>query len=289
MSATRRPVPRFGHGSRVPGWDEAVDLTKDPATVPDPALTPVPPGLRAEIEAAMAKYPDRRSAAIPALHAAQGVYGWCSPQAIEEVASVMELTPAYLTAVATFYDMFSTVPKPRNDVYVCTNISCSLVGADEFFEAMLAAAEGDPDVDVRSFECLGACDIAPMASVNGEYVGPLALDDAERIVEDLRAGRAVLEHKQLRYRRSADPEVAEEETDFGPPDRDTTEMADTAGLGPEGDAEDRAGPTAAIEMTTDQLEEHPEPEKATDEETHAADQDPGEGEEGSPRAMEEGQ
>ena len=64
----------------------------------------------------MAKYPDRRSAAIPALHAAQEVYGWCSPQAIDEVASVMALTPAYLTSVATFYDMFSTVPKPRNDV-----------------------------------------------------------------------------------------------------------------------------------------------------------------------------
>ena len=71
MSATRRPVPRFGHGSRVPGWDEAVDLTKEPATVPDPATTPVPPGLKETIEAAMAKYPDRRSAAIPALHAAQ--------------------------------------------------------------------------------------------------------------------------------------------------------------------------------------------------------------------------
>ena len=280
MSSGRIPVPRFGHGSRVPGWDEAVDLTKDPAvvpdpaTIPDPANTPIAPGLKATIEAAMAKYPDRRSAAIPALHAAQEVHGWCSPQAIEEVASVMALTPAYLTAVATFYDMFSTVPKPRNDVYVCTNISCSLLGADEFFEAMLAAAEGDPDVNVKAFECLGGCDIAPMASVNGEYVGPLELDDAARIVEDLHAGRAVLEHKQLRYRRCADPEVAEEETDFGPPDSETTEMADTAGLGPEGDTEDRPGPTAAIEMTTEQLEEHPEPEKAVDDDEHAAGQGP---------------
>jgi NADH-quinone oxidoreductase subunit E len=208
----RRPVPRFGHGSRVPGWDEAVDLTKGPANVPDPATTPVPPELRAEIEASMAKYPDRRSAAIPALHAAQRVHGWCSPEAIDQVAAVMQLTPAYLTSVATFYDMFSTVPKGRHDVYVCTNISCSLRGADEFYEAMVAAADGDPELNVRSFECLGACDIAPMASVDGEYVGPLVLDDAARIVEDVRAGRAVLEHKQLRYRRSADPEVAGDET-----------------------------------------------------------------------------
>jgi NADH-quinone oxidoreductase subunit E len=249
---TTAPVPRFGHGSRVPGWDEAVDLTKDPATIPDPATTPVPPQLRERIAQAMAKYPDRRSAVIPALHAAQEEHGWCSPEAIRQVAAVMQVTPAYLTSVATFYDMFSTVPKPRHDVFVCTNISCSLRGADEFFQAMLAAAADDANVSVRSFECLGACDIAPMASVDGEYVGPLEPDDAQRIVDDVRAGRSVLEHKQLRYRRSADPGVAEEATDFGPPDRATTDMADIAGLGPEGENVDRPGPTAPIELATDE-------------------------------------
>jgi NADH-quinone oxidoreductase subunit E len=205
----RVPVPRFGHGSRVPGWDEAVDLEKPPAPVPDPATTPVPAALRSEIEGAMAKYPDRRSAAIPALHAAQNLHGWCSPEAIQQVACVMQLTPAYLTSVASFYDMLELQPRPKHDdVYVCTNISCSLRGADEFYEAMLAAASEYPDVHVKSFECLGACDIAPMASVNGEYVGPLEPDDAGRILEDLAARRPVLEHKQLRYRRCADPEVA---------------------------------------------------------------------------------
>jgi NADH:ubiquinone oxidoreductase subunit E len=203
-----QPVPRFGHGSRVPGWDDAVDLTKDPAVVPDPATTPVPDDLRRTIEAAMARYPDRHSAVIPALHAAQEIHGWCSPAAIDQVACVMQLTPAYLTSVATFYDMLETQPRPpHNDVYVCTNISCSLRGADELYEAMIAAAAEDPDVHVRSFECLGACDIAPMASVNGEYVGPLDNDDAGRIVEDLRAGRPVLPDKQLRHRPSADSEA----------------------------------------------------------------------------------
>ena len=64
-------VPRFAHGSRVPGWDDAVDPAKDPAPVPDPASVDVPDELRAEIEGHMAKYPDRRSATIPALAAAQ--------------------------------------------------------------------------------------------------------------------------------------------------------------------------------------------------------------------------
>jgi NADH-quinone oxidoreductase subunit E len=215
----RIPVPRFGHGSRVPGWDDAVDLTKDPATIPDPATTPVPDDLRREVESAMAKYPDRRSATIPALHAAQAVHGYCSPQAIEQVAAVMQLTPAYLTSVASFYDMLELQPRPKHDdIYVCTNISCSLLGADELFDAMVAAAAEDQTVHVSSFECLGACDIAPMASVNGEYVGPLEPDDAQRILEDLRAGRPVLAEKQIRYRRCVDPGAAAEipPTETGP-------------------------------------------------------------------------
>jgi NADH:ubiquinone oxidoreductase subunit E len=250
---TSGPVPRFGHGSRVPGWDESVDLTKPPATIPDPATIEVPQGLREAIEAAMAKYPDRRSAVIPALHAAQQVHGWCSPEALAQVSAVMQLTPAYLTSVATFYDMFWDQPTPRNDVFVCTNISCSLRGADEFFEAMKDAAENSDDVYVRAFECLGACDIAPMASVNGEYVGPLTTDDARQIIEDLHAGRPVLEHKQLRYLKCADPGVEEAGTDFGPPDE--MPKADTAGLGPGGDPVDRPGGTAPIEMRTEEAAE----------------------------------
>jgi NADH-quinone oxidoreductase subunit E len=246
-------VPRFGHGSRVPGWDEAVDLTKPPATVPDATTTEVPSQLRATIEQAMAKYPDRRSAAIPALHAAQELHGWCSPEAIQQVAAVMQLTPAYLTSVATFYDMFAMAPKPKHDVFVCTNISCSLRGADDFYEAMIAAAAQSDEVGVRSFECLGACDIAPMASVDGEYVGPLTSEDAAQIVEDLAAGRPVLEAKQLRFRKCVDPEVAGGAKEFGPPPSEAP-RADTAGLGPQGDTVDRPGPSAPIEIPREQAE-----------------------------------
>jgi NADH-quinone oxidoreductase subunit E len=202
-------VRRFEHGSRVPGWDSSVDLTKDPAVVPDPASTPVPADLRAEIEGYMARYPDVRSAAIPALHAAQRVHGWCSPTAIEQAACVMRLTPGYLSSVATFYDMFETVPKGEHTVYVCTNISCSLRGGDQIYEAMLSAGGDDPSFNIRSFECLGACDIAPMASVNGTYVGPLEEADCATIVEDLRAGREVLDAKQLRHRAAAGTRPAE--------------------------------------------------------------------------------
>ncbi len=196
-------VKRYAHGSRVPGWDDAADLTKDPAVVPDPATTPVPAYVRTAIEALMAKYPDLRSAVIPAMKIVQREHGWLSPTAMEQCACVMRLTPAYLISVASFYDMFELRPKGANDVYVCTNISCSLLGADELFARMKDVLGTDPDFNVRAFECLGACEIAPMASVNGTYVGPLELDDCERIRDDVKAGGEVLEGKQLRHRKAA--------------------------------------------------------------------------------------
>ncbi|HXC23341.1 MAG TPA: NAD(P)H-dependent oxidoreductase subunit E [Solirubrobacteraceae bacterium] len=161
--------------------------------------------LREEIEAHMALYPDSRSAALPALEAAQRVHGWCSPEAIEQVAEVMGVTPAYLAAVATFYDMLETEPVGRHSIYVCTNISCSLRGADALHAAVSDAAGDDPDFNVRSFECLGACDIAPMASVDGVFVGPLTLEDVPQLLDDIRAGRPVLPDKQLSARLVADP------------------------------------------------------------------------------------
>ncbi len=202
---TSSKVNRYEHGSRVPGWDEAADLEKDPAGVPDPALVEVPAHLRAEIEAAMARYPDRRSAALPALAAAQREHGWCSPAAIEQVACVMRLTPAYLSSVASFYDMFEQQPVGPHKVYVCTNISCSLRGADELYDAIERAAGEDPDINVRHFECLGACDIAPMVSVDDVYYGPLALADATRLIDDLQAGREPIPELALARLRSADP------------------------------------------------------------------------------------
>jgi len=200
MSTPEIHVQRFARGSRVPGWDEAADLDKDPAGLPEPATTPVPDELRETIEAAMARYPDRHSAVIPALWAAQERYGWCSPEAVEQVACVLRATPAYVTAVATFYDMFEQRPVGRNHIFVCTNISCSLCGADELYAAFQDAAGEDADFNVRHFECLGACDIAPMASINGEYVGPLEPDDAQRVVDELRAGQKPLPEKWLRNR-----------------------------------------------------------------------------------------
>ena len=134
------------------------------------------------------------------------MHGWCSQEEIEQVACVMGVTPASLDALATFYDMLETEPVGAHAIYVCTNISCSLCGADALYEAMRDAAGEDAALNVRSFECLGACDIAPMASVDGVYVGPLEIGDVPRLLDDVRAGRPVLVEKQLLGRACADPQ-----------------------------------------------------------------------------------
>lgn len=204
-------VTRFSHGSRIPGWDEAVDLEKDPSVVPDPATTPVPDALRAEIEREMSVFTagHRSAAIIPALYAVQRRYGWCSPEGIEQAACVLGLTPGEIAAVATFYDMFETRPVGRHTIYVCTNISCSLCGADDLYAAFREHAGDDPDFNLRAFECLGACDIAPMASVDGSYVGPIEAAEVPVLLAQVRAGEEPLPDKQLRRRPSADPDATE--------------------------------------------------------------------------------
>jgi NADH-quinone oxidoreductase subunit E len=195
-----------------PGWDDAVRLEDDPATIPDPADVEVPAALRAAIEAHMAKYPDRHSAALPALGAAQEQHGWCSPEAIAQVAAVMQVTPAYLSSVATFYDMLRTRPLGRRYLYVCTSVACYGRNAKAVFDAIAdqAREQGLEDVQVREFECLGACDMAPMASVDGRYVGPLDLSDAGELVSAMKEGRQPLPGRGLEdsdYRLPWDPEV----------------------------------------------------------------------------------
>ena len=103
----------------------------------------------------------------------------------------MQVTPAYLSAVATFYDMLRTQPAGSRYVYVCTSVACHLSNAKAVYDAIAEQAreQGLEDVEVREFECLGACDLAPMASVDGRYVGPLSTEDAGELVAAVKEGR----------------------------------------------------------------------------------------------------
>jgi NADH-quinone oxidoreductase subunit E len=186
------PVDPAVREGRVPG--------RSPEEIPELHEVGCPPELRERIEALMGRYPDRRSASIPALWAVQELYGWCTPEGIRQAAAVMRVTPAYLESVASFYDLLHTSPVGSHRIEVCTNISCWMRGGDRLLDAFEAAAAGDEDFFVTGFECLGACDIAPMASIDQRYYGPLEAAEAGTAIEQLRAGGEVLPEKALAKR-----------------------------------------------------------------------------------------
>ena len=194
---------------------------EDAERIPELHEVDVPPELQETIEQAMGRYPQLRSASIPALWAVQRHYGWCTPDGIRQAAAVMGVTPAYLQSVASFYDLFRLEPTAKHRVLVCHNISCWMQGADdillEFCEASGAdhheaehdgANSPDGEIFVKGFECLGACDIAPMASIDEQYYGPLEPGDAAQIVARLKRGEDPAPGKDLRKRRTAgDPDT----------------------------------------------------------------------------------
>src|SRR2546428_1818246 len=93
--------------------------------------------LRDEIREAAAAYPDSRSGVMNGLRLAQERHGWLPPEALREVADALELTPAHVQAVASFYDMYHLAPAGRHMVEVCTNLSCALVGAQAVLDAFV--------------------------------------------------------------------------------------------------------------------------------------------------------
>jgi len=203
----------------------------------------VPASLRTEIERLMSLYPDRHSATLPALGAAQKVHGWCSPEAIRQVAAVMQVTPAYLSSVATFYDMLRTERPASGYVYVCTSVACHVRNARRVYRALAdeAEAQGLDELDLREFECLGACDMAPMASFDGRYVGPMTEEDAPEALRQLKAGETVLPGRGLEDPGYAVPDPAPQPDE--PPEHPKVEPA--GGAWPEADQQDpppAAGP-----------------------------------------------
>jgi NADH-quinone oxidoreductase subunit E len=146
-----------------------------------------------EIQKTAARYPQRRSAVMPALRLAQDRYGWLSPDALREVADALDLTPAYCKAVASFYDMYHLEPVGRHLVEVCTNVSCALVGAQQVLEAFeegfgVHAGETteDGEVTLRTIECAGGCGWGTVVAVDHRYREPVRPEDVPGIVEEVR-------------------------------------------------------------------------------------------------------
>ncbi|MDX1502624.1 MAG: NAD(P)H-dependent oxidoreductase subunit E [Thermoanaerobaculia bacterium] len=148
---------------------------------------------RKTLDALRERYPTSEALLLPALHLAQEQWGgWLPDEAIEAVAGELGLAPAKVYGVVTFYDLYHQEPVGRHRIRICTNLSCALRGATEIVETVadelgVEADEVTPDgrCSFTGFECLGACDIAPMAMIDDEYHGPLTPDAVRRLIRGL--------------------------------------------------------------------------------------------------------
>jgi NADH-quinone oxidoreductase subunit E len=144
----------------------------------------------------ISRYPRSRSALIPLLHVAQEQEGWVSPEAMEHIAELLDLTPSEVLGTASFYGMFKREPVGRYVVSVCTNISCLLLGGEELLEhceerlgVKAGATTPDGTFTLEDVECIAACTDAPCLQVNYRYFLNVTHDEVDALFDDLAAGR----------------------------------------------------------------------------------------------------
>jgi NADH-quinone oxidoreductase E subunit len=154
--------------------------------------------LKERIEKIAQKYPQRRSALLPALFLAQEKYGYLTKEAMEEVAAILDLHPVQVYEVATFYTMFNKKPVGKFHVQVCGNVSCSLLGAETIIDCLktkLGINVGETTEDklftLTKVECLGSCGTAPMMQINDTYYENLTEEKVDTILNELRGTVAV--------------------------------------------------------------------------------------------------
>ena len=162
------------------------------------------------------RYPQKRSALLPLLHLVQEERGYLSPEALEEVANLLEMRPTDVWEVASFYTMFHFRPMGRCHIEVCHNLSCSLLGAESLLDHVkerLQIREGETTPDGRfslgRAECLAACDAAPMVQINGYHYGPLDRSQLEQLLVTIERGEFPKEYK---YQATAAPPSNRERT-----------------------------------------------------------------------------
>ncbi|MFF0951533.1 NADH-quinone oxidoreductase subunit NuoE [Rhizobium leguminosarum] len=150
--------------------------------------------MREKIKEAAARYPDQRSAIMPALLIAQREHGHLPGQVLEEVADTLGVERIWVYELATFYTLFHTEPVGKFHLQLCDNVSCMLCGAEDLLkhlETALAIRKGDTTPDglftLSTVECLGACEMAPVMQVGDDYHGALDVARIDALLDNLRA------------------------------------------------------------------------------------------------------
>lgn len=149
---------------------------------------------KARIAELASRYPTKKAALLPALWVAQDVYeGHLTPDAMLEVAQELDLPPADVAGVATFYTMYNKEKLGKHNIEICQNVSCMVLGADELIEHCehrlgIHAGETTPDglFTLSRVECLGACCNAPALQVGGHYYEDMTIEKTDALIEQLK-------------------------------------------------------------------------------------------------------
>jgi NADH-quinone oxidoreductase E subunit len=170
------------------------------------------PERRAKLDEMLTKYPPdrKRSAILGALYLVQDQQGYLTANAMRHVAGILDMTPAEVDDVASYYVMFYKERVGKYVLQVCRTLSCALAGAERVTEALsekLGIAVGETDASgmftLLEFECLGACDRAPVVMVNNEHWHERATPEScSKLVDDLKSkGVAALSGCHLKVER----------------------------------------------------------------------------------------
>ncbi len=148
--------------------------------------------LNSKIKNLQDKYVVKRAALLPAMHIVEDEYGYIGEDACRDLAELFELAPAEIAEVCSFYSMFSRDPVGEYVIRVCKTLTCHLGGAPEILnhiEEKLDIKTGETTEDgkftLQTFECLGACDVAPVMQINDKQYEHLTLKKVDNILEEL--------------------------------------------------------------------------------------------------------
>jgi NADH-quinone oxidoreductase E subunit len=154
-----------------------------------------------QVEAILTQYPDKRSAILPLLYLAQKEYGYCTDEAIREVAELVGVEPTHVRSVVGFYTLFYDHPVGQHVIQICDDLPCALRGADQFVDHVCRKLSLDPErvrhggqttedgqFTVETVPCVAGCHRAPLAQIDLDYFENLDEQGFDEIIARLRNG-----------------------------------------------------------------------------------------------------
>ncbi|HVE70050.1 MAG TPA: NAD(P)H-dependent oxidoreductase subunit E [Thermoanaerobaculia bacterium] len=152
-----------------------------------------PEEAKKRFEHILTRYPNKEAALLPTLHLVQELWGYISPEAVHYVGELLDLSPATVFGVVSFYDMYDQQPVGKYRLRVCTNLSCMVNNAYDIYEHLCERLQVKPHettkdglYTVLEVECLGSCDTAPVVQVNNDYHESMSVAKMDSLLERLK-------------------------------------------------------------------------------------------------------